>query len=218
MDPSVPAPDKTSGAPRILAALWSEARAYVDLLVGIVPGVGGQRLRGAYYRVRMAELGRPSHIGDGLAIRGGENIRIGGRFYCGTRCLILADGGGRVTIGERVALNGYVQLNASIGGEISIADNVLIGPNVIMRTTDHAFERTDVPIWTQGHNAGRIAIGEGAWVGAASIILRGVTIGTGAIVAAGAVVTNDVEQYSIVGGVPARLIRFRDNRPGAILE
>lgn len=198
---------------RFLAALISEARAYLEAFVGLIPGVSGNLLRAGYYRVRLSALGRPAHMAAGLVVRGGENIRIGSRFYSGLRCTMLADGGGRITIGERVALNAYVELNAGIRGEIDIADNVLVGPNVIMRTSDHAFGRTDVPIWTQGHESGRISIEADVWIGAAAIILRNVTIGRGAIVAAGAVVTKDVESFCIVGGVPARVIKRRDRTP-----
>jgi acetyltransferase-like isoleucine patch superfamily enzyme len=203
---------------RLLVALISEVRAYIEAFVGLIPGVSGNLVRAGYYRVRLAALGRPAHMAAGLVVRGGENIRIGSRFYCGLRCTILADGGGRITIGERVALNAYVELNAGIRGEIDIADHVLIGPNVIFRTTDHSFKRTDVPIWTQGHDAGRIVIGEGVWIGAAAIILRDVTIGKGAVIAAGAVVAKDVEPYSVVGGVPARLLKWRDGHgPSALV-
>jgi acetyltransferase-like isoleucine patch superfamily enzyme len=88
----------------------------------------------------------------------------------------------------------------------------------MMRTSNHVFSRTDVPISQQGHISGKIRIGEGVWIGGNVTILGGVTIGEGAIVAAGAVVTDNVAPYAIVGGVPAKHLKWRENRPTPVSE
>jgi galactoside O-acetyltransferase len=108
-----------------------------------------------------------------------------------------------------VALNTNVHINASVGGRIVIGDDVLMGPNVVLRASDHRFDLTDVPIRAQGHDAGEIHIADDVWLGANVTVVRGVRIGRGAVVAAGAVVTRDVPPFSVVGGVPARMLRSR---------
>ena len=85
----------------------------------------------------------------------------------------------------------------------------MMGPRVNLLAENHNFERTDIPIKAQGVRRSFIAIGDDCWLGANCTILAGVTIGQGSIVAAGAVVTSDVPPFSIVGGVPARLIKSR---------
>jgi acetyltransferase-like isoleucine patch superfamily enzyme len=93
-------------------------------------------------------------------------------------------------------------------GYISIEDDVAIGSGVHFYVSNHIFDRTDIPIRLQGHYQSRpIKICKGAWIGAGSIILCGVTIGQNAVVGAGSVVTRDVEPYTVVVGNPAHKIK-----------
>jgi galactoside O-acetyltransferase len=116
---------------------------------------------------------------------------------------------GEIEIGSRVSLNSNVYINACIGGRIVIGNDVLIAPNVVMRTSDHATSDPDRLIREQGHIPAEIIIEDDVWLGSNVTILGGTRIGRGAVVGAGGVVTRDVEAYSIVGGVPARLIKMR---------
>jgi acetyltransferase-like isoleucine patch superfamily enzyme len=191
------------------ARLRRELLAYIDALVNHWPGSSGEKLRVLYLRARLHELGARPSIDTGVVVRGVEAIYIGSDFSCGRGCSLLADGGGQIKIGDRVALNANVHINAAIKGEIVIGDNVLIGPGVLMRATDHAFSRTDIPIWQQGHVAGRIEIQDGAWIGGNVTIVRDVVIGRGAVIAAGAVVTRDIPPFTVAGGVPARVLKDR---------
>ena len=85
-----------------------------------------------------------------------------------------------------------------------------MGPECIIYTRNHAFSRTDIPMREQGFSEEKpVYIGDDVWIGGRVTILPGVHIGKGAIVGAGAVVTKDVPEYSIVGGNPAKIIRFR---------
>jgi len=207
-----------SGFRSFLRKVGDEFHAYVEAIISAVPGRSGGMLRALYFRSRLAGLGPSASIAAGIQVAGADAIRIGSEFFCARGCSLYADGGGQITIGDRVALNANVSLNAAIGGEIRIGSHVLIGPGVLMRATNHAFSRTDVPIWQQGHVPGKIQIADDAWIGGNVTILDGAVIGKGAIVAAGAVVTGVVPAYAIVGGVPARLLKWRENAPAGTGE
>lgn len=105
-------------------------------------------------------------------------------------------------------------INARVQGPLRIGRHVLMGPDVIIYTRGHETTRTDVPMSAQGDTAPRaVAIEDDVWIGARVIILPGVTIGRGSVLAAGSVVTHDVPPYSVVGGVPARVITSRASTP-----
>lgn len=110
--------------------------------------------------------------------------------------------------GKNIKMGNNVFINANCcfqdQGGIEIGDNVLIGHHVVMATLDHDIR----PARRSNLHAGHIVIENDVWIGANATITKGVTIGQGSIVAAGAVVTKDVEAFSIVGGVPAKLIRY----------
>lgn len=102
-----------------------------------------------------------------------------------------------------------VGLNAYIRGPLKIGSNVLMGPECVILTTNHNFNRRNVPIRLQGSTTKPIIIGNDVWIGQRVMIMPGVEIGDGAIIAAGAVVSKNVAPYTIVGGIPAKLIKQR---------
>lgn len=111
------------------------------------------------------------------------------------------DYGENITFGKNVFLNSGCKFQDQ--GGITIGDNVLIGHNVVLATLDHntcVSKRAEL-------FAAPIVIEDNVWIGANATVTSGVTIGKGSIVAAGAVVTKDVPKYSIVGGIPAKVIR-----------
>jgi len=117
--------------------------------------------------------------------------------------------------GEGVAIgdNSSLGVNAQILGPVTIGRDVMMGPDVIILTNQHHFERVDVPMIRQGLAEQRpVTIGDDVWIGARVIIQPGVSIGRGAVLGAGAVVTRDVPEYAIVGGVPAKVIRYRGGK------
>lgn len=112
-------------------------------------------------------------------------------------------------IGNGVNCNSGVVICADCGGKVEIGNDVLLGPDVVIRASNHRFERRDIPIRRQGHSAGTIVLEEDVWLGAKVVVLPNVLIGKGAIVAAGSVVNKNVEPYTMVGGIPAKLIKER---------
>ena len=93
---------------------------------------------------------------------------------------------------------------------VTIGNDVMMGPECMFFTTNHKFTDTSVAMWRQGFEKPKpIMICDDVWIGARAIIMGGCTIGKGSIIAAGSVITHDVEEYSIVGGNPANLIRKR---------
>lgn len=113
----------------------------------------------------------------------------------------------KLSIGENSGLGYMTYIPA---GEVNIGRNVMMGPWCIIYTTNHAFNRTDIPMIQQGLSAPQsVTIGDDVWIGARVIILPGVKIGNGVIIGAGAVVTKDVPNYAIVGGNPATVLKMR---------
>lgn len=103
-----------------------------------------------------------------------------------------------------------VGINAQMHGQIIIGKDVMMGPECIIYTTNHKFDRTDVPMRLQGFSEQRpVSIEDDVWIGGRVTILPGVHIGRGAIIGAGAVVTKDVPEFAIVGGNPAKILKYR---------
>ena len=112
-----------------------------------------------------------------------------------------ADYGQNITLGKNVFINSGCCFQDQ--GGIEIGDNVLIGQQVVIATLNHDL----VPEKRANMLPAPVKIGNGVWIGAHATILSGVTIGNGAVVAAGAVVTKDVPENTVVGGVPAKIIK-----------
>lgn len=145
-------------------------------------------------------------IESGSASRAGEWVRVGD--HCRLRSHVhVASLGGTVSIGNRCSINPYSVLYGA--GGLVIGDCVRIAAHTIIVAAMHIFDRVDLPIMDQGSTATGIVIEDDVWVGANVCILDGIRVGTGAVIAAGAVVTKDVPSRSIVAGVPARRIGAR---------
>lgn len=113
-----------------------------------------------------------------------------------------------ISIGNFVYINHDVEMY-SHEAKIKIGNYVMIGPNTYISTTDHGYADFSKPMSLQKGKAGNITIEDDVWIGTKVILRPNIIIGRGSIVGAGAVVTKDVEPYSIVGGVPAKLIKYR---------
>lgn len=161
-------------------------------------------------RVRSCTEGRipvtTQFDGPVRALRGsrlflGEGCRLGhGAFF-------ETSGRGSIRIGNHVRINqGAVVVAAS---SVQIGDDTLIGEYVSIRDADHGMQ-PGTPMRLQEQNSKPIAIGSDVWIGRGAIVLKGVTIGDGAVVAANSVVTKDVPPMTVVAGVPARTVKTRD--------
>ena len=112
----------------------------------------------------------------------------------------------KITIGNECRINENVYIQSAF-----IGNYVLIAPNVAILASSHIFANKSIPIVYQGDTTIKpVIIEDNVWIGRNAIILPGVRIGKGAIVGAGAVVTKNIPQEAIVGGVPARVLKYRD--------
>jgi len=197
---------------KMLHLIIKEAVAFFDAILIYCPGNAGNYLRYIAYRRRFKSCGENISISQAVSFKGWINIELGNNIGFGELNSIYAESmtnESSISIGNNVSFNRNVMVNADVRGTIIVEDKVLVGPNVVMRASGHRYDKKGVPIREQGHHKGIIMIKTGAWIGANAVILPDVTIGKGAIVAAGAVVTKDVRDFEIVGGLPARKIGSR---------
>jgi len=138
-------------------------------------------------------------FGDDVTICEGTMVRPSGHWG--------GNLGSGLVMGHRSSIGAYSFIGCA--GSISIGDDVMIGPRITIIAENHNFSDLTRPMNGQGVNNRGVIIGNDVWIGACATILDGVTIGDHAIIAAGAVVTRDVEPYAIVAGVPARKVRSR---------
>ena len=162
-----------------------EAWMWLEATLSWVPGRVGRVCRGVLYG-KLWDADGPMDVCEGTHIRNPEKLK------CGRR-VVLARG---------------VQLTC--GGGVTIGDGTMIGPGAFVISNGHRMDRLDVPMIDQGLYSAPIDIGEDVWIGANAVILPGVRIGKGAVVAAGAVVTTDIPAYAVAAGVPARVVKMRD--------
>lgn len=107
--------------------------------------------------------------------------------------------------------NSDIGYKASIGGKTIIGKNVIMAPECVIYTKNHRTDSVDVAIKYQGVTEEEpVYIDDDCWIATRVIILPGVHIGKGAVIAAGAVVTKDIPPFAVAGGVPAKVIKFRN--------
>jgi len=177
--------DTHEGRPSSLAH-WSLREAVFLVLANNLPRLWLlDRYRAVLYRLAGVTVGRGSTIYGPLSVR-----PYGGCRY--------------ITIGRDSFLNVDTAFTV-VYDSVRIGDRVQIGPRVAFETMGHGL--TYLPGKGRGRTSGPIVVEDEVWIGANAVILQGVTVGRGAVVAAGAVVTRDVAAWTLVGGVPARVLR-----------
>jgi maltose O-acetyltransferase len=149
-------------------------------------------------RVRIVTLSR-FKVGKNVGIADGVILDCGGNIWGELR--------GGITIGN----NSYIGYNSVLlgGGEIEIGKKVLISPGTVVTTQGHLFKDTGRYMKDQPTYVAKVIIEDDVWIGANATILPGVRVGKGSVIGAGSVVTNDIPEYSIAVGIPARVISKR---------
>ncbi len=158
---------------------------YGGFLVRGLPGLMGILVRGVFYKLTFKKLGRFSLIYRSVQLTHSYGINAGKKL----------------SIYYNTVLDGR--------GGIEIGDNVMIGPNTIIMSFNHDHMQTTTAMNEKGAVGQPIIIEDNVWIGGNVSIVGGVRIGKGSVVAAGAVVTKDVPANTIVGGVPAKVIKER---------
>ena len=192
-------------------------------------------LRGMFQRLFFKKSSGWVLVGKGASIRYARHLSTGKDFivedYAEVNCMTYRGiiVGDRVTIGKHAIIrptNIYgsaigeglkIGNNSSIGpysyigcsGYIEIGNNVMMSPRVSIYSENHLFDNPELTIKEQGVKREFVKIEDDCWIAANTVILAGVTIGRGSVIAAGSVVNKDVPPYSIVGGVPAKVIKSR---------
>ena len=180
---------------------------YIAILSSI-PTELGIRIRGIAYKFLFKDCGKNIRIDRGVTILGFQNITLGDNVSFMKNSYIYAHDDGVLKIGDNFTLNSNSQLGASFG-KIVIGNNCAIAPNCVLRASNHNFSNPNIPFREQGHTYGEIILEDDVWVSSNCVITANTKIGKSSIIGAGSVVTKDVEPYSIMGGVPAKLIRKR---------
>jgi acetyltransferase-like isoleucine patch superfamily enzyme len=132
-------------------------------------------------------------------------VRFGNKVEI-NRYAYVQGGNGGVRIADRVRVNNFAIINGS--GGVDIGEDTLIGPGVKIISYQHRYAR-GATIQSQPVIAAPIRIGRDVWLGANAVIMAGVSIGDGAVVAASAVVREDVPEFTVVAGVPATVCKVR---------
>ncbi len=163
-------------------------------------------------RTSMRRLGSGTLLELPIKIWGESRIEIGSEVFIGPQSWIQVltregnDGSTAISIGDRTSIAGLCTISAA--EQIVIEQNVIIARHVHITDHSHAFESTLHPIMDQGiDNIAPVRICEGAWIGHGVVVCPGVTIGRNAVIGANSVVRQDVPDFSVAAGVPARVIR-----------
>lgn len=185
------------------------------LFIGAVKGrlFVGNNVRILY--PKNLSVGTDTIIEDGVEINclAKDGIKFGNRVTIGKNAIIRPSNiyGGPIGDGLEIGNNSNIGPFNYIGcsGKITIGNNVMLGPRVSIYAENHVFDNPELTIKEQGVKKQFVRIEDDCWIASNVVILSGVTIGQGSVIAAGAVVTESIEPYSIVGGVPAKLIKKR---------
>jgi acetyltransferase-like isoleucine patch superfamily enzyme len=225
--------DRVTGDGRWMRFFWQGA---VLTLLSPMPTVAGSILRGRAYRSVLGAVGAGCFIEQDVRLLVPRRIFLGRRVMVGEACFLDANSAqGRIDLQDDVWLSrgsyivtgrekevvvgpmSYIGHRCLFYGHagISVGRDVLLANDVQLICGNHTFARRDIPIRAQAPEGSPIVIEDDVWLGASAIVLGGVTVGKGCVVAAGAVVTRSLPPYSIARGVPAQVVGVRGEEEGA---
>jgi acetyltransferase-like isoleucine patch superfamily enzyme len=165
------------------------------------------RMRRAVWRASCRAFGHGAQIGGGAKIRNPETFEIGDGVFIGPQAYLQGCSGGRCRIGHHVWIGPQSFLDAR---NLTLGDYVGWGPGAKVLGSEHSGQPFDLPVIQTDLVVRPVRIEAEADIGMNAVILPGITVGRGAVVGAGAVVTEDVPPYAVVAGVPARFVRWRE--------
>ncbi|WP_284694537.1 acyltransferase [Geomonas sp. Red32] len=172
-----------------------------------------ERLRAIRHRLGGVDMGSGCCIQKGVEFLYGWRVRMGDGCivdgYAQFKCPTSNAPGRRynIELDDHVFIGRNVIIDSNLG--ISIGKYTFVAPNCFITDTNHAFADPLTPVKHQGCTYERVTIGQDVWIGAHVVVVAGVTIGDGSIVAANSTVTRDVPPGAVVGGSPARVIKYR---------
>ena len=148
------------------------------------------------------KIGIRAYISPMSSIRSHKNISLGSKCQINSFVVLWPT---KLCIG----CNSQINPGTAIYGDVAIGENVMIAPNCMIAGGNHNFKDNNIPMIFQGSNEKGIVIEDDVWIGANSVIVDGVKIGRGAVIAAGSVVVKDVDEFAVFAGVPAVKIKSR---------
>lgn len=152
-------------------------------------------------------MGRGVYVYGPVYFLGGDAVSLGERGNLYDNVMFETRDGAEIVVGDNFTINRGTLISAHVG--IRIGKYALIGEFVSIRDNNHAFDDPSRPIREQGYTAAPIRVGDDVWVGRGSVVLAGVTIGDGVVIAANSVVNKDVPAMEVWAGAPARFVRKR---------
>ena len=168
-------------------------------------------MRRVICRAMTRSFGDGVHIGRGVLWRHPETFEVGSGVFVGDQAILQGRFDGRCVVADHVWIGPQSFFDAR---DLVLEEYVGWGPGARVLGSMHTGVPVSVPIIQTDLRIQPVRIGAWADIGVSAVVLPGVTIGKGAIVGAGAVVTRDVDPFTIVAGVPARFVRRRDEAPG----
>jgi len=203
----------------------------ITMLFQNMPGAAGIYFRNLFYPLILGKVGRGVSFGRGITLRHPHKIKIDNDVVIDDLCVLDAKGlknngiyikenvfigrgsiiytkDGDITLGR----NTNIGFNSMIfsGSNVTLGENTILASFVYIIGGGHDYTRTDIPIAEQDKPSLGITIGGNCWLGAGVKVFDGVSIGEDSIIGAGALVIKDVPPFSIAAGMPARIIRKRD--------